>query len=152
MHCAIVNVCCWRDPEETSLRLPVPLLFCVLLHIPPGNHVLHLENIDLLAWAPSPPDLMRLVYALMSVALSDCVAEIHAILRPDLVVLLCASVLLSPFEVPDSVVVRCGVGVAVGVSLALVSAPSEVPAYSDVLSFVCWLQQSYDITHEWKGE
>ena len=139
MHCTIVNVCCWRDPEETSLRLPAPLSFGVLLHIPPGNHVLHSEKIDLLAWAPSSSDLMRLVFTLTSVALlvfHCCVAEIYAMLRPDVVVLVCALALLAPSEVADSVVVCCGVGVAVGVFLALVLAPLEVPAYSDGRSVV----------------
>ena len=67
---------------------------------------------------------MGSVYSLVSVALSVfhcCVAEIHA--------MLCALALLAPSEVPYAVVV--------GVSLALVSAPSEVPAYSDGLSVVC---------------
>ena len=132
MHCAIVNVCCWRDPEETLLRLPAPLSFCMLLHVPPGNYVPHSEMIDVLAWAPSPSpsDLMGLVYALTSLALlvfHCCVAEVHAMPRSDLMVVLCALALSTPSEVLNSVVVCCGAGVAVRVSLALVLAPLEVP-------------------------
>ena len=102
MHCEIVNVCRWQDPEETLLWLPAALLFCVILHVPPGNYVLQSEKIDVLAWAPSPLDLMGLVYALTSLALSVfhcCVAEIHA--------MLCALALPAPLEVPNYVVVWC---------------------------------------------
>ena len=121
---SIANVCCWRDLEETLLRLPAPLSF----YIPPGNPVLHLEKIDLLAWAPSLSDLMGSVYSLVSVALSVfhcCVAEIHSMLwfwrfaRRSAF----APTRVAPSEVPYPAVV--------GMSLALVSAPSEVPAYSD---------------------
>ena len=167
---SIANVCCWRDLEEILLRLPAPLSF----YIPPGKPVLHsAEKIALLAWAPSPSDLMGSVYSLVSVALSVlhcCVAEIHS--------MLCALALLAPSEKcvsacappatkcapalapahwgpvgarPAHVPARDRAGAAarsvfaptrvaplevpypavVGMSLALVSAPSEVPAYSD---------------------
>ena len=124
MHCLIVNVCCWRDPEETSLWLPALLSFCMLLHFAP------VEMIDVLAWVPSPSDLMGLVCALTSLSLSVfhcCVAESYSIPRSDLMVSLCALALPAPLEVPDSVLVCCVIGVALSVSLALVSAPLEVP-------------------------
>ena len=130
MHCSIVNVCCLRDPEETLVRLLVLLLFWMILVRQRVVHFASSELIDVLAWAPSPLDLMGLVYALASLSLSifHCfVAEIHAMPHLDLMVSLCALALPVPSEVPDYVVVCCFVRVALRVPLALVSAPLEVP-------------------------
>ena len=130
---SLVHACCGRDLARALflLRLgsmPAPPVFWTLL-------VLLLESVDALAWACWPADLMGSVYSLVSVALSvahSCVAEVHSMLwlwdfaRCSAF----APTLVPPSEVPYPAVV--------GMSLALVLAPSEVPAYSDRVSVVRW--------------